>query len=227
MLTVIPKLLTANDLAAIRRILCDAPWSDGRATAGAQSAEVKHNEQLPVGCAAETEAQRILTGALSRSATFMAAALPRRILPPLFNRYREGDTFGAHVDNAIRILPGAAETMRADLSCTVFLEGPERYDGGELVIQDRYGDKRVKLPAGDAVLYPSDSLHRVTPVTQGARIASIFWVQSMIRDDGKRAMLFDLDRTIQDLSLERGANDPACLRLSGVYHNLIRAFAEI
>ncbi len=227
MLTVIPALLSGNELAAIQSILQDAPWSDGRVTAGAQSAEVKHNEQLPVGCAAETEAQQILSGALSRSAVFMSAALPKRILPPMFNRYRHGGTFGAHVDNAIRIIPGAGETMRADLSCTVFLENPDSYDGGELVILDRYGDKRVKLPAGDAVLYPSDSLHHVTPVTAGARVASFFWVQSMIRDDAKRAMLFDMDQTVQELSAERGANDSACLRLSGIYHNLIRAFAEI
>ena len=227
MLTVIPALLSRSELATVQGILRNAPWSDGRATAGTQSAEVKHNEQLPVGCPAEAKAQQILSGALSRSAVFMAAALPKRILPPMFNRYRHGGTFGAHVDNAIRIIPGAGETMRADLSCTVFLESPAAYDGGELVILDRYGDKRVKLPAGDAVLYPSDSLHHVTPVTEGVRLASFFWVQSMVRDDAKRAMLFELDQTIQELSAERGANNPQCLRLSGIYHNLIRAFAEI
>ncbi|MGG7564738.1 Fe2+-dependent dioxygenase [Rhodovulum sp. DZ06] len=227
MLIEIPDILTAEELAALRRILSDAPWTDGRDTAGAQSAEVKRNEQLPVGSPAEAEAQAVLSGALARSATFMSAALPRRILPPMFNRYRGGGEFGAHVDNAIRVIPGANETMRADLSCTVFLEDPAAYDGGELVVRDHYGDKTVKGAAGSAVLYPSDSLHYVTPVTRGARLASFFWIQSLVREDARRSMLFDLDGAVQTLSAERGANDPVCLKLTGLYHNLIRNFAEV
>lgn len=227
MLTVIPDILSAEELAALRRILAAADWEDGRVTAGTASAEVKSNRQLPVGSAAEAEAQAVLNGALARSGVFMSRALPKRILPPMFNRYAGGGAFGAHVDNAVRVIPGLGETMRADLSCTVFISAPEDYEGGELVVRDRYGDKRVKGAAGSAVLYPSDSLHEVTAVTAGARLASFFWIQSMIRSDVQRAMLTDLDEAVQTLATERGANDAVTLKLTGLYHNMIRAFAEV
>lgn len=227
MLTCIPQLLSRAEVAEIRAMLDAADWADGRLTAGPQSAEVKTNEQLPPGAPVHAEVQARVLRALGASAAFMSVALPRRILPPMFNRYRTAQAFGAHVDNAIRVIPGSGETMRADLSCTLFLADPDDYEGGELIIEDHYGAQSVKLPAGDMVVYPSTSLHQVTPVTDGARVASFFWVQSMVRNDAHRSALHDLDQSIQTLGAERGANDPVCLRLTGVYHNMIRAFAEI
>ncbi len=227
MLTCIPRLLPPEEVRAMRALLDAADWADGRLTAGAQSAEVKSNEQLPESAPCHGEVQARVLRALGASSMFMSVALPRRILPPMFNRYRSAGAFGAHVDNAIRVIPGTGETMRADLSCTLFLADPEEYEGGELIIEDHYGAQSVKLPAGDMAVYPSTSLHQVTPVTGGARVASFFWVQSMVRTDANRTLLFDLDQSVQTLAAERGANDPVCLRLTGVYHNMIRAFAEI
>jgi PKHD-type hydroxylase len=204
-----------------------AEWVDGRGTAGPQSGSVKCNMQLPEGSAAAQELGEMVLTALSRSALFISAAIPLKIFPPLFNRYGLGQHFGTHVDGAIRAVPGTPVRIRTDLSVTLFLTEPEDYDGGELTVEDNYGTHEVKLPAGDMVLYPSTSLHHVKAVTRGTRIASFFWLQSMIRDDGARALLFDLDQTIQQLSLERGVEDAACVRLTGIYHNLIRHWADL
>jgi PKHD-type hydroxylase len=201
-------------------------WEDGRTTAGVQSASVKKNMQLPPNSAAAVELGRLILGALSQSALFVSAALPAKILPPMFNRYSESETYGTHVDNAIRVISNTGEQMRTDLSATLFLAEPEEYDGGELTVETVYGAHEVKLPAGHLVLYPSTSLHCVTPVTRGTRFGSFFWIQSMIREEGPRSMLFDIDQTIQELQAERGPTDPASVRLTGIYHNLIRYWAE-
>ncbi|WP_456297694.1 Fe2+-dependent dioxygenase [Elstera litoralis] len=169
----------------------------------------------------------MILGGLARSPLFISAALPQRIFPPLFNRYGVGAAFGVHVDNAIRAIPGTPIRLRTDLSCTLFFSEPEEYDGGELIIEDVYGPQRVKLPAGHLILYPSTSLHRVTPITRGARVASFFWLQSMIRADDQRTLLFDLDQTVQRLALEKDVNDPSIVSLSGIYHNLLRQWAEV
>ncbi|MEZ5852430.1 MAG: Fe2+-dependent dioxygenase [Hyphomicrobiaceae bacterium] len=225
MLICIPEVLSREEVAACRGIIDAASWEDGLATAGVQAAQVKRNRQLPIGSPAATEAGRIIAEALSRNAVFLSAALPRDILPPMFNRYAGGEHFGMHVDNAIRMIPGTGVRMRADLSCTVFLEEPDAYDGGELVVEDHYGAQTVKLPPGDLVLYPATSLHKVEPVTRGERTASFFWIQSMVRDAQDRALLFELDQTIQQLA-QQGHTDDGCVRLTGVYHNLIRKWAE-
>ncbi|AHV93152.1 Fe2+-dependent dioxygenase [Bordetella holmesii] len=201
-------------------------WEDGARTAGFQSTLVKHNRQLPPG---NTVGQRIATHIeqqLLRHPLFISAALPTRIFPMLFNRYGVGEAFGMHVDNAIRYPAGETRGLRTDLSATLFLRPPEDYEGGELVIQDTYGEHRVKLPAGDMVLYPSTSLHRVTPVTQGERIAAFFWIQSLIRDDGQRTLLYELDGAIQDTANALGTGSPQAVALTGVYHNLLRRWAE-
>ena len=226
MLLCIPEVLTKEQVAHCRRAMDKAEWVDGRGTAGAQSATVKHNMQLPEGSPAANELGDLVLGALSRSPLFISAALPQRIFPPLFNRYGVGQSFGTHVDGAIRAVPGTPIRIRTDLSVTLFLAEPGEYDGGELTVEDKYGTQEVKLPAGDLVLYPSTSLHHVKAVTRGARVASFFWLQSMVRDDNARTMLFDLDQTIQQLSAERGIEDPACVRLTGIYHNLIRHWAD-
>jgi PKHD-type hydroxylase len=201
-------------------------WVDGRITAGAQSGSVKHNMQLPEGSPAARELGEMVLGALARTPLFISAAIPLKIFPPLFNRYGLGQHFGTHVDGAIRAVPGTPVRIRTDLSVTLFLAEPDEYDGGELTVEDKYGAHEVKLPAGDMVLYPSTSLHHVNPVTRGVRVASFFWLQSMIRDDNARSLLFDLDQTIQELSAERGIEDPACVRLTGIYHNLVRYWAD-
>jgi PKHD-type hydroxylase len=226
MLICIPNVLSSAQVAHCRAVMDKAEWEDGRATAGAQSASVKKNMQLPANSAAAVELGKLVLGALSQSALFISAALPAKILPPMFNRYSESETYGTHVDNAIRVMPGTGERMRADLSATLFFAEPEEYDGGELTVETVYGAHEVKLPAGHLVLYPSTSLHCVTPVTRGARLASFFWIQSMVRDEGPRSMLFDLDQTIQELQAERGLEDPTSVRLTGIYHNLIRHWAE-
>ena len=210
-----------------RQVMDAAEWIDGRGTAGSQSAAVKRNMQLPEGTPAAEQLGSIVLEALSRSALFISAAIPMKIFPPLFNRYGIGQHFGTHVDGAIRAVPGTPVRIRTDLSVTLFLTEPEDYDGGELTVEDKYGVHEVKLPAGDMVLYPSTSLHHVKPVTRGTRLASFFWLQSMIRDDGARSLLFDLDQTIQALSAERGVEDAACVRLTGIYHNLIRYWADV
>ncbi len=224
MLLAIPDVLDANGLARVRSLVEPAAWEDGRATAGTQSAQVKRNRQLPETDPAAREAQRIVLDALDASALFFAAALPRRIYPPLFNQYETGMEFGNHVDNAIRTHAPSGQRLRTDLSATLFLEDPEAYDGGELVIDDTYGSHRVKLPAGHLVLYPSSSLHRVEPVTRGCRLACFFWLESLVRDDGERTILFDLDAAIGRLRAGRGDEAPV-VALTGVYHNLLRRWA--
>ena len=223
MLLRIANLLIPAELAACRQILADAPWLDGAVTAGRQSAQVKHNQQLAE-TGSEAEALRgIVLPALARNPTFTAAALPKRIYPPLFNRYATGHAFGTHVDNAIR---GRSDPLRTDISATLFLADPATYDGGELVIEDTYGVQRVKLPAGDLILYPATSLHHVTPVTRGERVAAFFWTQSLVRDDGQRTLLYDLDCAIARLAAQHG-DQPEIVALTGVYHNLLRRWAEV
>ncbi|NYT40685.1 Fe2+-dependent dioxygenase [Sphingomonas sp. R-74633] len=226
MLIAIPDLLDADALARLRAIIDAGEWVDGNVTSGAQSALAKQNEQLPEGSDAHRQGGAIILEALGQSPLFFAAALPLKVFPPLFNRYGEGQTFGTHVDNAIRIQRGSDFRIRSDLSMTVFLEAPEAYEGGELVVEDHFGEQRVKLPAGHAVLYPSSSLHHVTPVTRGRRVASFFWMQSMVRDDGARRLLFDLDQSVQRLTGQLGGSDRSVIELTGVYHNLLRMWAD-
>lgn len=226
MLVAIAELVPPDEAARMCAALEAADWVDGRATAGPQAAATKRNRQLPADTPlAERAANRVLD-LLHANTRFRAAALPLKILPPLFNRYEAGETFGLHIDNSIRTIPGTNEHLRSDLSATLFLSDPESYDGGELIIEDSYGAQSVKLPAGHMILYPAKSLHRVTPVTRGTRIAGFFWLQSMIRDDGERGILFDLDQSIQSLATPLGLQHPEVLRLTGVYHNLIRRFAD-
>ncbi len=224
MLIHVPAVLSPAQVAAARADLLAATWGDGRVTAGAQSARVKHNDQLardnPV---AQDWGNRILD-ALGAASRFVSAALPHRTVPPLFNRYSGGQHFGTHIDNAIRPVGGIK--IRTDLSATLFLADPDSYDGGELTIETPFGAQGVKLPAGDLVLYPASSLHRVEPVTRGTRLASFFWVQSMIRDDSARTMLFDLDQSIQALAGTLGVDHAEVVALSGLYHNLVRRWAE-
>jgi PKHD-type hydroxylase len=222
----IPDVLTAEQVRRARRLLEEADWVDGRVTAGHQSARAKDNLQLPEDHPVAHELGETIVGALQRNAVFIAAALPLRVFPPLFNRYEGGHSFGNHVDNAIRQLPGAALRIRTDLSATLFFTDPEEYDGGELLVEDTYGVHSVKLPSGHMVLYPSSSLHHVRPVTRGARLASFFWVQSMLRDDGQRTLLFDLDTAIQRLAVDI-SDHPALVQLTAVYHNLLRRWAEM
>ncbi len=225
MLLHIPKVLTDSQVAYCRTLLDDAKWVDGRETSGHLAARVKHNRQVDEGTPEARELGSIVVSALERTPLFMAAALPLRVFPPLFNRYEPGMAFGAHVDNAIRELTSSPLRVRTDLSATLFLSAPEEYDGGELVVDDTYGAHSVKLPAGDMILYPATSLHRVLPVTRGARLASIFWVQSMVRDDGERSLLFDLDVAISQVS-EATPDNPGVVALTSCYHNLLRRWAD-
>ena len=227
MLIAIPDILDAAGVARVRGLIDAAEWVDGNVTSGAQSALAKRNEQLPEDSAAAQEAGRIVLDALGTSALFVAAALPLKVFPPLFNRYAGGQAFGSHVDNAIRIRRGSDFRIRSDLSATLFLDDPATYDGGELVIEGQFGEQRVKLPAGHMVVYPASSIHRVTPVTRGKRTASFFWIQSMVRDDAARALLFDLDQGVQAVAASQGQGDPTTVRLTGVYHNLLRRWAEV
>ncbi|MCF7785459.1 MAG: Fe2+-dependent dioxygenase [Prosthecobacter sp.] len=230
MLISIPDVLSAEQVAHARQLLDATDWVDGKGTAGYQSAKAKDNMQLPEDSPAARELGEMILSALSKNSLFHAAALPQRIFPPLFNRYSGGQSFGTHVDNAIRIHPTAPVRIRTDLSATLFFAGPEEYDGGELCIEDTYGVQRIKLPPGHMVLYPSTSLHHVTPVTRGARICSFFWLQSMIRDNGQRSLLFDLDLAIQRLGRDLKNNpvaDQTGVQLTGVYHNLLRQWAEM
>ena len=226
MLIAIPDLLDAAGVAAIRAVIDAADWVDGNITSGPQSALAKRNLQLPEDCAAAREAGQTVLDALGRSPLFIAAALPLRIFPPLFNSYAGGQAFGVHVDNAVRVQSGTGFRVRSDLSMTLFLEEPDAYDGGELSIETHFGVQQVKLPAGHAVLYPSSSLHRVEPVTRGRRVASFFWLQSMVRDDAARQMLFDLDRAVQGVAAQLGQDHAEVIRLTGVYHNLLRRWAD-
>ncbi|MDE1150400.1 MAG: Fe2+-dependent dioxygenase [Azospirillaceae bacterium] len=225
MLLHIPGVLTREQVAWCRREAETADWVDGRATSGHLSAKAKNNVQIRAGHPAARTMGDTILAALEGNPLFLSAALPLKVYPPLFNRYAEGQTFGTHVDNAICIVPGSPQRVRSDLSATLFLTDPADYDGGALVMEDTYGTHHVKLPAGDMVLYPSSSLHRVEPVTRGVRFASFFWIQSMVRDDGERTLLFDLDSAIQDLN--RGADEqPTVVQLTGIYHNLLRRWAD-
>jgi PKHD-type hydroxylase len=226
MIIEVPEVLTAEQVAQARRLLDSADWVDGKVTAGIQSAKVKENEQLPEGHPVAQQLGDVILTALQSSPLFVAAALPSRVFPPLFNRYRGGHSFGNHVDNAIRQLAGTGLRIRTDLSATLFLAQPDEYDGGELVVEDTYGVHSVKLPAGHLILYPSSSLHHVRPVTRGARVASFFWIQSMVRDDATRTLLFDLDTAIQRLTADN-ADHPSVVQLTSVYHNLVRRWAEL
>ena len=225
MLLAIPDVLSAAQVAEARRILDSTNWVDGKITAGHQSARAKDNQQLPEGSLAAQKLGDMILNALGQNALFISAALPRHVFPPLFNRYEGGQSFGTHVDNAIRQIPGTAHRIRTDLSATLFFAAPEEYDGGELVVEDTYGVHQVKLPAGSLVLYPSTSLHHVKPVTRGARIASFFWIQSMVREDSERTLLFDLDMAIQRVHQENGKS-PTAVQLTGIYHNLLRRWAD-
>lgn len=226
MLLQVPDVLNAEQLQQFRAALAGADWADGRITAGYQSAKAKHNLQLPEDHPLSRQLGDIIVQALGRNALFMSAALPAKVYPPLFNRYEGGGNFGVHIDNAIRDVKGTGHRVRTDVSATLFLSNPDEYDGGELIIEDTYGAKSVKLPAGHMILYPATSLHKVTPVTHGARVASFFWIQSLVRDDAQRSLLFDLDMSIQRLS--KDVPDHASLiQLAGVYHNLVRSWADV
>lgn len=222
----IPEVLTPAQVAEIRRQLEETEWVDGKATVGTQGAQVKKNRQLPETSPVGLELGNIILKALVNNPLFFAAALPMRYMPPLFNRYEGGEHYGFHIDGSVRSIPGTNLNLRTDLSCTLFLCEPEEYDGGELVVSDTYGEHEVKLPAGDMILYPSSSLHKVEPVTRGARVCSFFWIQSMVADDSKRTMLFELDRNIQQLR-DRVGDAPEIVGLTGHYHNLLRQWAVV
>jgi len=227
MLLHIPGVLSKDVVARVRALIDAGEWIDGNVTSGAQAALAKRNMQLKEESQARVDAADIVLHALERMPLFIAAALPHQVFPPLFNRYEGGQLFANHVDNAVCRNRAGDVKIRTDLSATLFLSEPDTYEGGELVVEDTYGGHSVKLPAGDMVLYPSSSLHHVTPVTGGARIASFFWIQSMVRDDAKRALLFDLDISVQRLAQEVGLDHPSLVSMTGVYHNLLRMWAEM
>ncbi len=229
MLICVPEVLSKNDVADFRRVMDASDWEDGRSTAGAQSAMVKRNEQLPPDSEIARRLGHRVLSALTANPRFISAAIPQQIFPPLFNRYAasDGHHFGLHVDNAVRGDRLTGLRIRTDLSVTLFLSEPDEYDGGELVIEDLYGSHEIKLTAGDLVLYPASSLHLVTPVTRGMRVASFFWLQSMVRDAHARSLIFDLDTAIQALAARLGRDDPETVKLTGIYHNLIRYWAEV
>lgn len=226
MLTIISDLLDGRQLGDIRALIDAAQWVDGNVTSGHQSALAKNNMQLPEDAPEARQAGQMILEALGRNPLFIAAALPLKIFPPLFNSYAGGQGFGVHVDSAVRIQAGSGFRVRSDLSMTVFLEDPDSYVGGEIIVETQFGAQQVKLPAGHAVLYPSSSLHRVNPVTSGRRVASFFWLQSMVRDDSARQTLFDLDSSIQSLATIVGQDNAEIIRLTGVYHNLLRRWAD-
>lgn len=230
MLLSVPDVLTPEQVAQARSLLDQAEWVDGRVTAGHQSSKVKNNAQIPEGSPVARQLGEMILSALGSNALFLSAALPLRVFPPLFNRYAGGQSFGTHVDNAIRQVPGTGARIRTDISATLFFAEPDEYDGGELCVEDTYGVQQVKLPAGHMVLYPATSLHHVTPVTRGARVSSFFWIQSMVRDDAQRSLLFDLDLSIQRLNRELPEVPTAAqtaVQLTGVYHNLLRQWTEV
>ena len=225
MIVRIPQVLTAEELATVRARLAEASWVDGRVTAGHQSVKVKANLQIAEDSQDARDLGAIVLRGLERNALFMAAALPRHVYPPMFNKYDPGMAFGTHIDGAIRQI--GTQRIRTDISATLFLNPPEDYEGGELLVEDTYGAHSVKLPAGDMVIYPATSLHRVTPVTKGARIASFFWIQSLVKDDSERSLLFDMDRAIAELGQIVPGDSPAMLRLSASYHNLVRKWTAM
>lgn len=226
MMVHVPEVLNPAQVRQLRAALDAAEWIDGRDSAGPQGARVKNNRQLSEQSPVAQELGGVIREALARHPQFFSAALPLRVVPPMFNRYEGGETYGLHVDGSVRSLPGGGGQLRTDLSCTLFLCDPQDYDGGELEVVDTYGTHEVKLPAGDLVLYPSSSLHRVQPVTRGARVCSFFWLQSMVRDDARRGMLFELDQNIQSLRARLGETDET-VALTGTYHNLLRMWAEV
>jgi PKHD-type hydroxylase len=228
MLLHIPKVLTPEELTEVRAALGSAEWTDGRETVGPQGAQVKRNEQLPEASPVRHALGAKISAALARNSLFFSACLPLRTLPPRFNRYQGGGQYGFHVDGSVMVLGegDSKQHIRSDISCTLFLSDVGDYEGGELVVSDTYGEHEVKLPAGDAIIYPSSSLHRVTPVTRGTRLASFFWVQSMVRDEAQRRTLFELDTSIETLR-RTGANADAVLQLTNIYHNLLRSWAEV
>ena len=223
----IPNVLSKEQVQYFRQEMDKVEWVDGKKTTGSLSANVKHNQQLAEDHPLTHHLGDMILAALTQNSLFTSAALPLNILPPYFNRYENGETFGFHVDNAIRWVQGTNQKIRTDLSCTVFLSEPDEYEGGELVVEDTYGYHEVKLPAGDLILYPSTSVHDVSPVTQGCRVASFFWLQSMIRDDADRHMLFNLDQSIQNLRMQLGDAHQEVVKLTSMYHNLLRKWAEI
>ena len=226
MLLTIPHVLEREEIARLRALIDAAEWSDGRVTAGTQSTRQKRNRQLPEEAAQAAEARAIVLAGLARSALFFTAALPQKVYPPLFNRYEPGMDFGSHIDNAVRTFAATGQHVRTDISATLFLTAPQDYEGGELVVEDTYGAHSVKLPAGAMVLYPGTSVHHVRPVLSGARVSSFFWVQSMVRDDARRALLFDMDGAISSLRQAVG-DTPPMIALTGTYHNLIRMWADV
>jgi PKHD-type hydroxylase len=225
MMLTIPNVLTAEQVRECRLALEQADWADGRLTAGHVAVKAKNNQQLPLDHPLAGQIGDFILNALSRNPRFISAALPLRILPPRFNRYQEGGTYGDHIDNAIFAVPGAPQRVRSDISATLFFCEPSEYDGGELIVQDSYGSHSVKLPAGHMVIYPGSSLHRVAPVTRGTRLASFFWIQSLVREDHRRSMLWELDNAIQALT-PSAANNPSIPQLTGVYHNLLREWSD-
>ncbi|MDB5896337.1 MAG: Fe2+-dependent dioxygenase [Rhodoferax sp.] len=226
MLLHIPQVLSADEIRETRRLLVDAPWADGRDSAGPQAREVKNNEQLPHDCEPARSIREMVTRGLDRSPLFFSAALPKKLFTPRVNRYRgASNAYGNHVDNAVRIVAESGQRVRTDISCTVFLNEPADYDGGELVVQDTYGSQRVKFAAGDLVLYPGTSVHQVTPVTRGERLACFFWIESMVRGDDQRRLLFDLDMNLLTLRQAHGESE-AATALTGTYHNLLRMWAD-
>lgn len=226
MLLTIPDVFSVDQVRRIRQQLDGAEWVDGRVTAGHQSSLAKDNMQIPEGNLVAKEVGELILQTLGQNLLFISAALPMKVFPPLFNRYSGGQSFGTHVDNAIRHVKGTSHRVRSDLSATLFFSNPDEYDGGELIAEDTYGIHSVKLPAGQMVVYPSSSLHKVQPVTRGVRVSSFFWIQSMVRDDGERTLLFDLDNVAQRISTG-DPNAPNAVKLTGIYHNLLRRWAEV
>ncbi len=226
MVITIPNVLTLEEVRAAKSALDSADWIDGKVTAGYQSGQVKDNMQIPENHPVAVQVGELIIKALEKNPLFISAALPLRIFPPLFNRYSGGQSFGTHVDNSIRQIPGTPYRIRTDLSATLFFNNPDDYEGGELCIEDTYGVKEVKLPAGQMILYPATSLHHVKPVTKGTRLCSFFWIQSMIRDDGQRTLMFDLDSAIRGLNQEN-PDSAFPVPLTGIYHNLLRQWAEL
>ena len=226
MLLTIPQVLNPHEVRRLRQLIDAADWADGKITAGTQSAQEKRNRQLPEDAPVAAQARALVLAGLSRSGLFFTAALPQKVYPPLFNRYEPGMDFGSHIDNSVRTFAATGQHVRTDISATLFLSAPEDYDGGELVVEDTYGAHSVKLAAGDMVLYPGTSVHHVRPVSRGARVGSFFWVQSMIRDDVKRALLFDMDGAISSMRRAHG-DTPPVVALTGSYHNLIRMWADV
>lgn len=227
MLLSIPSILSKQAVADMRAAIDAAEWVDGNVTSGKQSALAKRNLQLPEDSPAARKAGEQILDALEKTPLFVAAALPLKVFPPLFNRYVEGNSFGMHVDNALRVRRDNGFRIRTDLSATLFLSEPEEYDGGELIIEDNFGAHAVKLNAGDMVLYPASSLHRVEPITRGARVSSFFWIQSMVREDARRTLLFDLDMSVQALASELGQGHAQVIALTGAYHNLLRMWIDV